>query len=135
MYPIPCLRSVVVKLLPVDALLMSSDSFLHVGWAVVCPVFEALASMSCPWVGLALDALHLPVLLLLDEVTEVLAVVVVAQDYPTGRSSHLLCPLAALVLAVEKRQTGRAQAAAPLGRVEAIAETVFLSPCSTREEL
>lgn len=32
-------------------------------------------------------------------------------------------------------QTGRAQAAAPLGPVEAIVETVFLSPCNTREEL
>lgn len=125
----------VVKLLPVDALPMSSGSSPPVGWVVVCPVFEALVSTSCPWAGLAWDALHRPVPLALGEVTVVLAVVVVARDYPRGRSSLLLGLLFVLVPVVAKTRTGRAQVGAPLGRVEAIAETAVLSPCSMREEL
>ena len=128
-------RSVVVKLLLVGVLPMSFGSSLLVGWAVVCLVFEDLASTSCPWAGLAWDALHRPVLLALCEVTVVLAVVVVARGYPRGRSSLLLGLLFVLVPVVAKTRTGRAQVGAPLGREEAIAGTAVLSPCSMREGL
>ena len=81
-----------------------------------------------------------PVLLPLAEVTGALAVVVVAQGCPIDHSILLLCPLVVLALAVAKTRTGktqteRAQAAAPLGQVEAIVGTVFLSPCNMREGL
>jgi len=128
------LRSVVVKLLLVDVLPMSFGSSPPVGWVMVCPVFEGLVSMSCPWAGLAWDALLRLVLLALCEVTGVLAVVVVARDYPTDRSSLLLGLLFVLVPVVAKTRTGRAQAAVPLGRAGAIAGTAVLSPCSMREE-
>jgi hypothetical protein len=136
------LRSVVVKPQPVGALPTSSDSSQLFGWVVASLVFEALVSRNCPWVVLASGALLHPVLLLLGEVTEALAVVVVALGYPTGRSTLRLDQLAVLVPAVVRTRTGTTQTAqaalapaVPLGQVEAIVEMAVLSPCNTREEL
>lgn len=100
MYLILPLHLVVVRLLSVDALPTSFDSSLLSDWVVASLVFEALVSTNCPWADLVVGALLHPVLLLLVEVTEALAVVVAAQGCPIDHSVLLLCPLAVPVPAV-----------------------------------